>query len=76
MHNSQDYIAKFCIIVENHGIICKILILYTLGIGDEHFWDIKFYPGSITILELKYNRYTLIFGNDKCYIDNHAYFDF
>jgi len=64
------------IVIVTHRVICKILVLHALGIGNEHFWDMKFDPGSITLIELKDNRYTLIFGNDTCHLDNHAYLDF
>jgi len=64
------------IVIVTHRVICKILVLHALEIGDEHFWDMKFDPGSITLLEYNNERNTLIFSNDTCHLDSHAYLDF
>jgi phosphoserine phosphatase len=64
------------VVIVTHRVICKILVLHALGIGNEHFWDMKFDPGSITLLEWNYDRHTLIFSNDRCHLDSHAYRDF
>jgi len=64
------------IIIVTHRVICKILVLNALEIGNEHFWDMKYDPGSITLLERNNNRYTLIFSNDTCHLDERTYLDF
>jgi len=59
--------AEETIVVVTHRVICKILVLFCLGIPNDHFWDLKFDPGSITLLERTDNRYALIFSNDTCH---------
>ena len=59
--------AQETIVVVTHRVICKILVLFCLGISNEHFWGLKFDPGSITLLERTDNRYALIFSNDTCH---------
>jgi phosphoserine phosphatase len=55
------------IAVVTHRVICKVLVLSCLGIGNDHFWDMKYDPASITLLERQNARYTLIFSNDTCH---------
>lgn len=55
------------IAVVTHRVICKILVLSGLGIGNNHFWDIRYDPASVTLLERQNDRYTLIFSNDTCH---------
>jgi broad specificity phosphatase PhoE len=64
------------VVIVTHRVICKIIVLHALGIGNEHFWDMKYDPGSITLLDRKNDKYTLIFSNDTCHLYNHAYLDF
>jgi broad specificity phosphatase PhoE len=64
------------VVIVTHRVICKIIVLYALGIGNEHFWDMKYDPGSITLLDRENDKYTLIFSNDTCHLYNHAYPDF
>jgi broad specificity phosphatase PhoE len=55
------------IIVLTHRVICKLLVLHLLNIGNDHFWDIKYDPGYITLLKRKDERYTLLFKNKACH---------
>lgn len=55
------------LVIATHRVICKILVLAVLNIGNEHFWDMQFGPGSITLLQKKADRYTLVFSNDMCH---------
>jgi broad specificity phosphatase PhoE len=55
------------VIIVTHRAICKILVLSLLHMGEEHFWAIKYDPGSITLLEGDGARFTLIFSNDTCH---------
>jgi len=64
------------VVIVTHRVICKIIVLHALGIGNEHFWDMKFDPGSITLLEYSNDRHTLIFSNDTCHIEACRYLDF
>lgn len=64
------------VVIVTHRVICKIIVLHALGIGNEHFWDMKYDPGSITLLDRKNDKYTLIFSNDTCHLYNYAYPDF
>jgi broad specificity phosphatase PhoE len=53
--------------IVTHRAICKILVLSLLHMGNEHFWAMKYDPGSITLLEGDDARRTLIFSNDTCH---------
>jgi broad specificity phosphatase PhoE len=64
------------VVIVTHRVICKILILNALGLGNDHFWDMKYDPGSISLLEYNNGRYTLVFNNDTCHLDDHFYPDF
>jgi broad specificity phosphatase PhoE len=52
------------VVIATHRVICKILVLHLLNMGNEHFWDMLYDPGSITLLEGKAGRFTLAFSND------------
>jgi broad specificity phosphatase PhoE len=51
-----------------HRVICKMIVLSCLNIGDEHFWDLKYDPASITLLEGQHGSFTLVFSNDTCHL--------
>jgi len=55
------------VVLATHRVICKIIVLSCLAITNDHFWDMKYDPGSITLLEWKNGRYTLVFSNDTCH---------
>ncbi len=55
------------IAVVTHRVICKLIVLHFLMIENEHFWDMKFDPASITLLERHNNQFTLVFSNDTCH---------
>jgi len=55
------------IAIVTHRVICKVLVLLLLGMGNEHFWHLKYDPGSITLLE-KARANTLVFSNDTCHL--------
>lgn len=67
---------KGTIVIVTHRVICKILVLHALGLGNKHFWAMKYDPGSITLLERIDDKYTLIFSNDTCHLENNSYIDF
>lgn len=68
------------ILIVTHRVICKVIVLYLLNIGNEHFWDMKFDPTSITLLERDGGRFVLKFSNDTCHLQKklgaHDYIDF
>ncbi|MCX8109666.1 MAG: histidine phosphatase family protein [Syntrophorhabdaceae bacterium] len=60
------------ILIVTHRVICKVIVLYLLNIGNEHFWDMKFDPASITLLERDETRFVLKFSNDTCHLRRKA----
>jgi phosphoserine phosphatase len=52
------------IAVVTHRVICKVLVLHFLKIGNDHFWDMKFDPGSISLVEKRNDRFSLVFSNN------------
>ncbi len=55
------------VVVVTHRATCKVLVLSLLHMGNEHFWAMKYDPGSISLLEGEGTRFTLIFSNDTCH---------
>jgi phosphoserine phosphatase len=56
------------IVIVTHRVICKLIVLDCLKIDNEHFWDMKYDPASITLMEQSNNQFTLTFGNDTCHL--------
>lgn len=56
------------ILIVTHRVICKVIVMYLLNIGNEHFWDMKFDPASITLLETDMDRFVLAFSNNTCHL--------
>jgi broad specificity phosphatase PhoE len=56
------------IAVVTHRVICKEIVLSCLDIGDEHFWDMKYDPASVTLLDGQHDNFTLLFSNDTCHL--------
>ncbi len=56
------------ILIVTHRVICKVIVMYLLNIGNEHFWDMKFDPASITLLETDMDRFILVFSNNTCHL--------
>jgi len=56
------------IVIVTHRVLCKLIVLHALNIPNSHFWDIKFDPASITLIEKKGSNLTLQFLNDTCHL--------
>jgi broad specificity phosphatase PhoE len=56
------------IVLVTHRVICKMIVLSCLNMGDEHFWDLKYDPASVTLLERQHGSFTLVFSNDTCHL--------
>jgi len=56
------------IIIVTHRVICKLIVLHLLKIGSEHFWDMKYDPASVTLMERNNNQFTLVVSNDTCHL--------
>ncbi len=56
------------ILIVTHRVLCKVIAMYLLNIGNEHFWDMKFDPASITLMERDKDRFVLTFSNDTCHL--------
>jgi broad specificity phosphatase PhoE len=70
------YGTEDTIIIISHRVICKMLVLHALRIGNDHFWDMRYDPASITLLEWNNGRHALIFCNDTCQLESNACRDF
>jgi broad specificity phosphatase PhoE len=69
--------SRQTIVVVTHRVICKLIVLHCLGIGNDHFWDMRFDPCSVTLMEYTGDRAGLVFSNDTCHLeDGQAYRDF
>ena len=56
------------VVIATHRVICKVIVLSCLGIDNSHFWDMRFDPASITLLEGKDDKFSLAFANDTCHL--------
>jgi phosphoserine phosphatase len=56
------------IVVVTHRVICKLIVLSCLNIANNHFWDMKFDPASVTLLEQQQDRFVLVYSNDTCHL--------
>jgi phosphoserine phosphatase len=56
------------IVIVTHRVLCKILVLHFLKIPNQHFWEIKFDPAGITLVELRNGKCLLNFTNDTCHL--------
>ena len=56
------------IVIVAHRVLCKLIVLHALNIPNSHFWDIKFDPASITLIEKEGSNLTLQFLNDTCHL--------
>jgi broad specificity phosphatase PhoE len=63
---SSDQVGS--IVVATHRVICKMIALSCLNIANNHFWDMKFDPASVTLLEQQQNRFVLAYSNDTCHL--------
>lgn len=61
-------VTEGTIVVVTHRVICKLIVLDCLKIGNEHFWDLKYDPASLTLLEKRHTVFTLVFSNDTCHL--------
>ena len=61
-------IGEGAIVLVTHRVICKMIVLSCLNMGDEHFWDLLYDPASVTLLERQRGSFTLIFSNDTCHL--------
>jgi len=62
------YPGDEAIALVTHRVICKMIVLCCLNVGDDHFWDLKYDPASVTLLEGEPGRFTLVFSNDTCHL--------
>jgi len=60
--------GKGTIIIVTHRVLCKLIVLYAFRMPNSHFWDIKFDPASITLIEKDAERLTVCFFNDTCHL--------
>jgi phosphoserine phosphatase len=56
------------VVILTHRVICKLIVLTCLKMGAEHFWDMKYDPGSITLLKKKDHAFALVFSNQTCHL--------
>jgi phosphoserine phosphatase len=56
------------LVIVTHRVVCKLMALHFLRIGLSHFWDMKFDPCSITLLETKGATATLVYLNETCHL--------
>jgi phosphoserine phosphatase len=62
-------IGEATVVVVTHRVICKMIVLAGLNIGNDHFWDMKYDPASITLLEGRSGGFVLSFSNQTCHLE-------
>jgi len=56
------------VVIVTHRVLCKLIVLHALNIPNSHFWNIKFDPASITLIEKEGEKLILSFMNDTCHL--------
>jgi probable phosphoglycerate mutase len=58
------------IVLVSHRVVCKIIVLYALMIQNRYFWNMRFDPASVTLIEKTGDAMSLSFLNDICHLHN------
>ncbi len=56
--------------VVTHRVLCKVIALCAIGISNKHFWDLRFDPASVSLIEKSGDSMLLSFLNDTCHLRN------
>ena len=56
------------IVLVSHRAICKILILYLLGLDNSHFWQISQDVCAVNLFEIRDGVPSTLFLNDTCHL--------
>jgi broad specificity phosphatase PhoE len=57
------------VVLVTHRVICKVAILHLLGMENKRFWQLKFDPASITLIDARSLPATLVFMNETCHLE-------
>lgn len=58
------------IIMVSHTVVNRLILLGILGIGIEHFWQIRQEPCAINAIDVNDNNFSLVTMNDTCHLEN------
>jgi broad specificity phosphatase PhoE len=59
---------KGSFVLVTHRVLCKVIALLALCIPNNHFWNIRFDPASVSLIEKTGNLTVLSFLNDTCHL--------
>ncbi len=58
------------IVMVSHTVVNRLILLGILGIGLEHFWQLRQEPCAINIVDVKDNDVSLGTMNDTCHLES------
>ncbi len=58
------------IIMVSHTVVNRLILMGVLGIGIEHFWQLRQEPCAINVIEVKNDNFSLVSMNDCCHLEN------
>ncbi len=64
-----DAYPNHTIVMVSHTVVNRLILLGILGIGVEHFWQIRQEPCAINVIDVKENSFSLVTMNDTCHLE-------
>ncbi len=58
------------IVMVSHTVVNRLILLGILGIGIEHFWQLRQEPCAINVIDVKDKVFSLVTMNDTCHLEN------
>jgi len=56
------------IVLVSHKVVCQILMLYFLGLGNSHFWQVAQDVATLNLIEMNGDRPVILSLNDTCHL--------
>jgi broad specificity phosphatase PhoE len=69
----EELLARYpgeTMVIVSHKVVCKLLVLYVLGLNTSHFWNVEQDNGAINIFEARNNMLLAALINDTCHLKN------
>jgi len=65
---TKTYPDKIIVMV-SHTVVNRLILLGIMGIGIEHFWQLRQEPCAINIINSKEDDFSLVTMNDTCHLE-------
>jgi len=64
----KEHKPEETVLVVAHGGSLQVLICILLGIGLEHWWQVRLSSASVTIMDISPEGATIVVLNDTCHL--------